>query len=108
MNTLESYYDAYRDAGVTVYVSYACVNMDEVPEEQRGNVEIMDSVVRDAVGAMDSAVLISGLSDYLFEYNDFYDTNYHLISEKATENTQSWIRDLKRQMVSDGIWNETE
>ena len=108
MNTLESYYDAYRDAGVTVYVSYACVNMDEVPEEQRGNVEIMDSVVRDAVGAMDSAMLISGLSDYLFEYNDFYDTNYHLISEKATENTQSWIRDLKRQMVSDGIWNETE
>ena len=104
MARLNEYYNRYWDSGVTVYVSYACVNMDEVPEDQRENVDLMDSLVRDALAEMDHAVLISDLSDYLYEYNDFFDTNYHLISGKAQENTLLWIRDLKAQMILDGLW----
>ena len=106
MATLESYYQRYQDLGVTVYVSYACVNMDEVAEEEKGNVELMDSLVRYAIGEMDGPVLISTLSDFLFEYNDFYDTNYHLLTAKVRENTAVWLRDLRAQMVADGLWEE--
>lgn len=106
MARLEGYYDAYRDLGVTVYVSYACVNMDAVPEDQQGNVALMDSLVKEAVGAMGSAVVISDLDDVLFTNTDFYDTNYHLRSPVVTEMTNIWLRDLKAQMVLDGLWEE--
>lgn len=106
MVLLESYYDRWHDMGVTVYISYACVNMDAVPAEERGNVELMDSLVRDVIGGMDSAVLISKLSDFLYEHENFFDTNYHLRSEEVKENTAVWIRDVKAQMVLDGSWKE--
>ena len=108
MARLKDYYDLYAGKGVKVYVSYACVNMDEVPEEERGNAERMDALVRDSVGAMDSAVLISGLDDFLYEYNDFYDTNYHLLTKQTRENTAIWIRDLQEQMEADGLWEGAE
>lgn len=108
MTRLKTYYDWYQSKGVTVYVSYACVNMDEVPEEERGNVEQMDSLVRGAIGAMDGVTLISHLSDFLYEYNDFYDTNYHLLTQQARENTAVWIRDLQTQMAADGLWEGAE
>lgn len=105
---LEGYYDLYAGKGVKVYVSYACVNMDEVPETERGNVERMDTLVRDSVAAMDSAVLISNLQDFLYQHNDFYDTNYHLLTKQAREITAIWIRDLKAQMAADGLWEGAE
>lgn len=104
MTRLERYYDWYQSKGVTVYMSYACVNMDEVPEEQRGNVALMDGLVRDAMAAMGDVALISDLSDYIYERSDFYDTNYHLLSKQADENTALWIRDLQNQMAADGLW----
>lgn len=108
MARLESYYNRYQRRGVTVYVSYACVNMDEVPENERNNVTMMDGVVRDAVGAMDDVALISELRDFLFVHDDFYDTNYHLLTKQARENTAVWIRDLLAQMVADGLWKGAE
>ena len=104
MARLKRYYDWYADMGVQVYVSYACVNMDEVPEAEQGNVERMDTLVRDSLAAMDSAALISNLRDFLYEHNDFYDTNYHLLSGPARDNTAVWLRDLKAQMETDGLW----
>lgn len=104
MTRLSQYYDWYRDKGVTVYVSYACVNMDEVPEDQQNNVEVMDTLVKDSVEAMGSAAVISDLEDFLFVTSDFYDTNYHLLSKQARANTAVWIRDLQAQMAADGLW----
>lgn len=108
MSRLHNYYDWYRGKGVRVYVSYACVNMDEVPVEEQGNVEQMDRLVRDAVSAMDGVALISELKDFLYVHEDFYDTNYHLLTKQAQAHTAIWIRDLQAQMAADGIWEGAE
>lgn len=104
MERLKEYYDRYQNKGVRVYVSYACTNMDEVVEEERNNVEMVDWKFRKAIAAMDGPVLISKLEDYLYYRNDFYDTNYHLLSEPARANTRIWLRDLQAQMEQDGLW----
>ena len=106
MARLEQYYDWYQNRGVTVYISYACINMDAVPEDQRNNVEAVEEAFSAAIEAMDGPVLISRLSDFLYENDDFYDTNYHLLTQAARENTQIWLRDLLDQMEADGLWKE--
>lgn len=100
MARLNAYYDHFREKGVTVYVSYACVNMDVVPEDQRQNVELLDSLFKSSIGA----VVISDLDDYLFRNEDFYDTNYHMLSTAAVTNTELWLRDLTAQLEKDGLW----
>ena len=94
LDRLASYYGILWGKGVKIFVSYACVNMDAVPEDQRGNVEKMDQLFRESIAAMNGPVLISHLSDYLYQQNDFYDTNYHLLSEPAKRNTAQWMNDL--------------
>lgn len=98
MSRLESYYGRIQDKGVRIYLSYACVNMDEVPENQRGNVKMLDTLFHQAIEKMDGPVLISTLSDYLYHHNDFFDTNYHLRSAIAAQNTAMWLRDLEAQL----------
>lgn len=100
MARLNTYYDHFREKGVTVFVSYACVNMDAVPEDQRQNVELMDSLFKSSI----SAVVISDLDDYLFRNEDFFDTNYHMLSTSAVTNTELWLRDLAAQLEKDGLW----
>ena len=95
LQTLKEYYAWLAGRGVRILVSYACVNMDAVPEDQRGNVEAMDAAFRSAIASMDGPVLISRLSDYLYRNTDFYDTNYHLCSEPAKRNTAQWLADLE-------------
>ena len=104
MDRLKAFYDQYQDKGVRVYLSYACVNMDTVPEEQRGNVALMDRLFREAIEGMEGPVLISSLEDFLYQRDDFYDTNYHLLSVAAARNTEIWLRDLLAQMEKDGLW----
>lgn len=104
MACLRHYYDRYQAKGVRVYVSHACVNMDEVPEAQRENLALLDSLFRDAIDAMDGPVVVSSLKDYVFHHNDYYDTNYHLLTVPARENTRRWIADLTAQLEKDGLW----
>lgn len=101
LDRLCGWYQTFRDRGVTVYLSYACVNMDQVPEDQRGNVEEMDRLFKAEMAAQDGPVVISDLHDYLYEQEDFYDTNYHLLTAQVRENTALWIRDLKAQFQLD-------
>jgi hypothetical protein len=103
MEKLQERYDALQRKGVRIYVSYACVKMEAVPEEQRGNVARMDELFRSAIEEMEGPVLISRLEDFLYGRDDFYDTNYHLLSEQASRNTEIWIRDLIVQMEKDGV-----
>ena len=104
MKWLEWYYAWFRAKGARVYVSCACVNMDAVPEEQRNNVALMDRLLRESVGQMEGVTLISSLEEYLYHELDFFDTNYHLISQAAEKNTALWLRDLRAQMERDGVW----
>lgn len=107
LDCLKTCYDRVLSKGAAVYLSYACVNMDAVPEDQRGNVERMDDAFRRGIQEMDGPILVSVLSDYLYHNNDFFDTNYHLLGQKAQENTAKWVRDLSRQLESDGLWRDT-
>jgi len=104
MERLEAYYSRFRGQGVRVYLSYACVNLDAVPEGQRENAALMDKLFREAVEPMEGVALISRLEDYLYRTPDFFDTNYHLVSQAAKENTALWLRDLQVQMERDGVW----
>lgn len=104
MDRLQAFYDQYQNKGVRVYLSYACVNMDGVPEDQRGNVALMDQLFREAIEKMEGPVLVSSLEDFLYRHDDFYDTNYHLVSMAAASNTKIWLRDLLAQMEKDGLW----
>ena len=108
MVVLDSYYSGWKDRGVTVYGTYACVNMDAVPQEQQQNVQRMDSLVKDAFDQMTGAVLISDLSDFLVANGDCFDTNYHLLTAQARDNTTVWIRDLEAAMIADGLWEVGE
>lgn len=103
MDRLAGYYDWFQSKGARVYVSCACVNLDAVPETQRENTPLLDRRLQEVVGQMEGAALISAQADYLYENNDFYDTNYHLVTQAAQENTARWLRDLQSQMELDGI-----
>ena len=96
LGTLEAYYGWLGQRGVRIVVSYACVNMDALPEDEHENVEAVDGLFRQAISAMDGPVAISRLSDYLYNRSDYYDTNYHLCSEPAKRNTARWLDDLER------------
>ena len=85
--------------------SYACFNMDEVVEEERPLVEMVEYRFRKAIEGLGGPTLISTIEDFLYVRTDFYDTNYHLLSEPAKKNTQIWLRDLQAQMERDGLWN---
>ena len=104
MARLKAVYDRYQSLGVRIYVSHACVNMDEVAEEQRASVGMVQWQFKKAIEAMDGPVLISELEDFLYQRSDFYDTNYHLLSEPARQNTAIWLRDVQAQMEQDGLW----
>ena len=103
MEALEICYDRFLEQGVRVYVGYACVNLDALAQEEQGNAQTVDDLFRQAVGQMEGVSLISCLSDYLYRNEDFYDTNYHLLTDAARENTALWIRDICRQMAADGL-----
>lgn len=104
MDLLGDYYAWFQSQGARVYVSCACVNLDAVPEGQQGNAALMDGLLRESVGQMDGVALISSLPDYLYQNTDFFDTNYHLVTQAAKGNTALWLRDLRAQMERDGIW----
>lgn len=104
IHRLAQYYDWYQSKGVRVYISYAAVNLDAVPEDQRSNAPAVEAAFRSAIVQMDGPVLISKLEDFLYNNTDFYDTNYHLLSAQASANTKVWLRDLLEQMISDGLW----
>lgn len=103
MSRLDQYYQWFRNKGVRIYISYAVVNLDAVPEDQRKNAPAVERVFQDAIAQMDGPVLISQMKDFIYTNSDFYDTNYHLLSLQASRNTEIWLRDLLDQIEADGI-----
>lgn len=104
MERLGGWYHTLKEKGVTAYVSYACFNIEAVGPDERENAEIVKRSFEEAVGKMDGAVLISDLFDYFYWNGDFYDSNYHLLTDGVYRNTEKWLRDLTRQMEVDGLW----
>lgn len=103
LSRLSSVYRGYAEKGVRVLVSYACVNIDALPAGQENNIDEADRVFHEIIGGMEGPVLISSLSDYIFQNRDFYDTNYHLLSAPARRNTAQWLFDLEAYLSAAGL-----
>lgn len=106
LGPLLEYYRRYAEKGVRVYVSYACVDLEAVPEEQQNNVAAVEEAFQAQMARTEDAVLISSLWDFLYKNEDFYDTVYHMCTAAADRNTSVWLRDLRNQMKADGLWPE--
>ncbi len=106
LRTLRDYYEAISARGARIYVSHACVNLDALPAGQEDGLADAGELFDRSISEMGVAVPISELGNYLFHEEDFYDTNYHLLSEPAALNTAAWMRDLAAQMAKDGLWEE--
>lgn len=106
LSRLAQEYALLTDKGVKLYVSYACVNIDQVPDTQKRNVLMMDNLFRDTFSRMKDVTVIGHLQDFLFHDADCYDTVYHLLTEPAKRCTETWLRGLKEAMTADGLWLE--
>ena len=104
LSRLEEEYGFFTGQGVPVYVSFTGIDIDRVPEEQQGNVALMDELFREKFSAMEGVTVVGRLGDFLFHDEDCYDTVYHLLTEPARRCTAVWIRDLKEQLQKDGLW----
>ena len=103
LETLGEYYAMLQSRGVRIYVSCACINLDALPEGDAEKIPEADEIFRQSISAMPDVTYISRQEDYLYHNEAFYDTNYHLLSEPAKENTALWMRDLEAQMILDGL-----
>lgn len=101
LERLSCWYAAFKSRGIAVYLSYACLNMDALPEGQWENADEVEAVFRAAVEQMEGVTLISNLKDYVYTKADFYDTNYHLLSSQTSRNTRCWLRDLEAYLPPD-------
>ena len=107
LETLAEYYSMLTSRGVRVYVSFACVNVDALADGQLEQADAVEAALREWTEKQENVTLISHLSDYFYYNDDFYDTNYHLCTMPARENTLRWLNDLSVQMQADGLWEET-
>lgn len=101
LSRLEEEYAYFTEQGVRIYVSCACVDIDDVPEEEKGNLEEMAGLYEEKFSAMKGVTLISHLEDYVFHHGDYYDTVYHLLTIPARRCTNLWIRDIKAQLTAE-------
>lgn len=92
---LGQWYSRLQDRGIFVFVSFACLNLDALPEDERGNVHEVNDAVREAVETMPEVVLLSDLMHFVYHNGHFFDTNYHLLSEYAGSCTNTWMKQLK-------------
>lgn len=106
LGRLEAHYKVLQDRGVTIYVSYACINLDAVPEEQQGNTEMMDALFRESFSNMEGVTVLGSLLDHVYHNTDFYDTNYHLLTVNVQRTTAYWLEDLVPQLRADGFLPE--
>ena len=107
LSRLEAEYRLFMERGVTIYVSFACIDIDDVPAEQRQNLNLMGERFLEVFSAMDGVTVFGDIRDFVFHNTDCYDTVYHLLTAPARYCTRMWIRDLKAQLIADGRWRET-
>lgn len=100
---LRQLYERCARQGVRVYLSYACVDLEAVPEAQQNNVAEVDRCFHGFMDMVGNNVVVSKLWDYLYRDKDFCDSVYHLSSDAAARNTAAWLRDLTEQMKKDGL-----
>ncbi len=106
IRNLNNYYQWYQRKGVNVYLSFACFNLDAVPEDQKQNAEAVEAAFRSSLQAQNGPPLLGNIKDFIYRSSDFFDTNYHLLSEPARHNTSLWLQVLLTQMEQ--VWKEVQ
>ena len=102
LSRLAEEYALFREKGIPIYVSYAAIDLDDVPEEQQGNVDLIGQLYAERFTEMDGVTVISDIHDFLYRHDDCFDTVYHLLTEPARNCTRIWIRDLSAALEADG------
>lgn len=95
LSRLEEEYAFFTDKGVTIYVSFASIDLDEVPKEHKYLLDEIGEKYNDCFNRMEGVTAISDIHDYVFSHSDFYDTVYHLLTNPALRCTYNWLRDLE-------------
>ena len=95
LSRLEAEYRYFTEIGVPIYVSFACIDIDQVPEEQKDNLALMGRLFREKFSAMEGVTVFGRIEDFVYHDADFFDTVYHLQSEPARDCTLKWLQDLK-------------
>ena len=90
LNVLCSYYDRIREAGASVYLSYAPINALCCSREEISDFSAAWEQGMQARGYE----TISKLQDYVMEAENFYDADYHLTTAGAAARTERLIEDL--------------
>ena len=107
LSRLEEEYRLISEVGVPIFVSFACIDIDQVPAEQQGNMELMGELFVEKFSALDGVTAVFGsIEDFIYYDNEFYDTVYHLLTAPAKQCTATWIRDLKPALIEAGLWEE--
>ncbi len=94
LSRLEAEYRYFTEKGIPIYVSFACIDIDQVPEEQKGNLKRMGELFREKFSAMEGVTVFGRIEDFVYHDEDFFDTVYHLQSVPARDCTLKWLRDL--------------
>lgn len=98
---LNEKYDRIAEKGAKVYISFAPINRNAVPEEEQTarSWEQFEANVRNGLGSRHS--VISSVEDYMMPGQYFFDTDYHLTDEGAEIRTQLLIADIRKAMQSE-------
>ena len=104
LSRLAEEYALFTEKGIPIYVTYAAIDLDDVPEEQQGNVDSVGQLYTQRFSEMEGVTVISDIHDFLYHHDDCFDTVYHLLTEPAKKCTQVWIRDLTNALIADGRW----
>lgn len=88
-------YGRLLEKGVTVYVSFAPVNGDAIPEKERKGAYWDYFSGRLKQGLTSGITVISEVEDYILDGSCFYDEDYHLSSRGAKIRTERLIQDIR-------------
>ena len=95
LSRLEAEYAKFTALGVKIYVTFACIDIDQVPAEQQDYLELMGELFIGKFSQMEGVTAFGDIDDFVYHDEDFFDTVYHLLSAPARECTEIWLRDLQ-------------
>lgn len=101
---LNKRYDALREVGVTVYISFAPHNYNGLTKQAREPAH--KTAFTQHVAKMLNSPVISDLNDYTLEGQYFWDSDWHTNNIGRTMRTEQLGKDLRAQLVKDGIFTK--
>ena len=101
---LNKRYDALREVGVTVYISFAPHNYNGLTRQAREPAH--KTAFTQHVAKMLNSPVISDLNNYTLEGQYFWDSDWHTNNIGRRMRTEQLGKDLRAQLVKDGIFKK--